>query len=146
MIAATTFYFSRPKEIPRPILLEDFHERKIIKDDTWNNVKGGEIRYEYYHNEFNHGAIPVGYIEHRLKTGQINFLNVWGERFKKAGMREYLLEKALIDIQNYGTASTIWAVSMPDDPFWSTVWDKSFIWSDPAHPSVTGRGYYYTFN
>ena len=52
-----------------------------------------------------------------------------------------MLDKAIIEMKDSGTRE-VWAVTSKDHPFWSTVYNNSFTWRNPAHPSVTGSGYY----
>jgi len=36
----------------------------------------------------------------------------------------------------------VWAVTTNNHPFWSNVYDKSFVPRNSVHPSVTGPGYF----
>lgn len=126
------------------LYLTDFIEKRIVKDDEWNNVKDGEIRCEYYDNN-NNNNYPIAYIQYRLKVGQIGLIGIRDEEYRNKGIGKQMLAKAFKDIKDYGTSDTIWAVSLHNHPFWSNVWGRSFEWSEPAHPTVTGRGYSFKF-
>ena len=55
--------------IRKPILLHDFTQVKVIKDDYWNKIPNSDIRIDFY-DKLNNDKY-VGYISYRAGTGQI---------------------------------------------------------------------------
>lgn len=120
--------------------LGDFEEKVIVKDDTFNLVKNGEIRKEYYENNNR-----VAYVQYRLQSGQIGFLWVL-HKYDINILGEQLLNRAFDDIMEKGKATEIWSATFFKEDFWDNVWNKSFTFKEPVHPTVTGGGYYFKFS
>ena len=43
--------FAKPK--PLPLVLSDFYQHKVIKDDLWNNKPDGDVLIDFFNNTFN---------------------------------------------------------------------------------------------
>lgn len=133
-------YFQNTTPLPLPPLnISDFIEKRIVSNDEWNSIKNGNIRYEYFKSaEDKH---PCAYIDFRPGVGQIGLFFVTDEKLHNRGLGKQILTKAIRDIKEFGTADTVWVVSSENHPFWSNVWNKSFVRMRPAHRSVTGSGF-----
>lgn len=127
--------------------ISDFAEVIDITDDTYNKCPSSQVRRTYYTKT---SAKEIGYISYRLSVGQIGLFYIHNKRnslctltedYNGRGLGKQILSKAIVDIREYGTANTVWAVAYDDHPFWSNVWNKSFIPASPPHTSVTGSGY-----
>jgi hypothetical protein len=113
-----------------------------FKEDL--TITDGEIRRTYYDTNVDPPK-NIGYIDYRLEPGQIGvfFIN---DEYQNRGLGKQMLMIAIDDIKNYGTANTVWAVTIKNHPFWHNVWDQSFKYKDPTHSSVTGDGYVMTLD
>ena len=129
---------TRPVAAPYKPAIADFYLKRIVEDDTWNNVHNGEVSY-YLFRENDRDALSL--CRFRVETGQIGLFYIWDDKIRGKGLGKQILSKAIGEIIEHGTADTVWAVTTDDHPFWSNVWYKSFKPRDPVHRSVTGSGY-----
>ena len=51
------------------------------------------------------------------------------------------IEDAIHEIKHQGT-NEIWCVTIKNHPFWVKAFNGAFTYRSPAHPSVTGSGYF----
>jgi len=97
--------------------------------------KTGGIMLEYYNQD-----IKIGYIRYYINTGQIGLFFILKE-YQKRGLGKQILSKVIKELQD-NNCDEIWVVTLKDHQFWSNVYNKSFSYREPAHPSVTGDGYF----
>jgi RimJ/RimL family protein N-acetyltransferase len=144
VISVLTFFGKGPTPPPTtPLFLSNFIEKKTVTDDTWNKIKDGQVRYEYFQNETD--KEPFAMIDFRPGVGQIGIIGIWPESNRNRGLGKQMLRKAMNDIKAFGKTDTVWAVTSENHTFWSNVFNKSFIWKVPAHDTVTGHGYSFKF-
>jgi GNAT superfamily N-acetyltransferase len=128
--------------LPTPLDIKDFREVRYVSEelqypnDYFNcRKKAGGVWLEYFNNEES-----IGYIRYYVNTGQIGLFFIKNE-YQNRGLGKQILSKTIQDMQQNG-CEEVWTVTTCDHPFWSNVYDRSFTYRDPAHPSVTGDGYY----
>lgn len=124
------------KNILSPLHINDFKERKIVTNDTWNKIDNGSIKLKYY-DEFN---IEIGYITYKLHVGQIGIF-VFDKKYRNRGLGKQILLKVIKDMKS-NQVKEVWTVTRDDHPFWSNVFNNSFIKRDSVHMSVSGSGYF----
>jgi hypothetical protein len=115
------------------INFNDLTLKKIIKDDTWNKVKNGEIFLEYYYYDK-----QICHINYRL-NGQIGLFYI-EEDFRNVGIGKKILDNVIIDMQQH-KIPYVWAITTQNHPFWHNVYKNGFTFSERPHFSVTGHGY-----
>jgi GNAT superfamily N-acetyltransferase len=127
-----------PKPILIPLVLSNFTQIKVIKDDNANNIPNGHIRIDYY-DKLNNNK-HAGYITYRV-IGQVGLFYL-DKSYQNRGLGKQILLETIKDMKRYNTAE-IWAVTSQDHPFWSNVFNKSFQFYDEKklHPTVIGYGY-----
>ena len=118
------------------LLLSNFIEIRKILDDTFNNVKNGKVRLEYYTSN----NIEIGYIQYKT-NGQIGLFFIKKE-YQNRGLGKQILTKVIKELKANYSCTEIWAVSSKNHPFWSNVYNKQFKYCEPAHRSITGGGYH----
>jgi GNAT superfamily N-acetyltransferase len=130
--------FKLPTKVasPSPLKIDDYSEVITITNDTWNRIPDGCILREYYDSDNN----KIGYIRYKVKVGQVGLFFI-NEEYRNRGLGKQILNRTMDHMRQSG-ATGVWAVTTRDHEFWSNVYNKSFKWRDPAHPSVTGDGYY----
>ena len=136
LIIGCTFTSFQDNKTKIKLNLADYKEVISIKDDRWNDIQNGDVTRKYYNAEDK----EIGYMNYRVKVGQVGIF-VIEENYRDKGLGKQILNLTMIDMKNHG-AEEIWAVTTKDHTFWSNVYNKSFTWRDPAHPSVGGGGYF----
>lgn len=113
-----------------------YNINRIIKNDYWNNIPNGEYR----DNIIVDNTI-IGYIQYRIKTGQIGLFFIDSE-YRNRGLGRQVLYNTINTIRDKNPEiKSVWAVTTQDHKFWSNVYNKSFRFEDRVHNSVTGFGY-----
>ena len=140
MKAALIAFLNLDRRQPADVDLSQYRKSIAVSNDTWNKVVGGQVKHTYYDTTSEINVREVGFIDFRLQTGQIGVFRI-EEEHRNKGLGKQMLLAAIGDIKAYGKAETVWAVTTLKHPFWSNVWNKAFQLKDPAHSSVTGRGY-----
>lgn len=135
MFVLYNYLRNRLSSPPSRLFIKNFIEERYITDDTWNKHVNGEIKLEYFLNNQS-----VGYIDYRIKTGQIGLFFI-EDKYSNRGLGKQILNK-VIDELKVNNVKEVWAVTRDDHPFWSNVFNKSFTPRKPVHPCVTGSGYY----
>lgn len=135
-----------PKLINFKPKLEDFVERIVIEDDTWNKHKYSEISRWYYKDsrsmrQTNLRTNAVAYINYRIGTGQIGIFAIYDDSLRGCGLGKQILSRAVKDIAHDGRSKQVWASTTENHPFWSNVWGKCFQYSDPVDDSCSADGY-----
>jgi hypothetical protein len=143
MFAKVLSVFSGKKVSPSKLILADFHEHRETYEDIWNRIPNGQVELKYYETDKKY----VSTVSYRLHSGQICTLAVHNIKFRNRDLKTQMLIKAIDEIKNHNLINSdvkeIWAVtSSSEDVFWSNVFNKAFKARSPAHPSVTGSGYY----
>ena len=98
--------------------------------------KPGGVMLEYYNKK----DVKIGYIRYYITTGQIGLFFI-DEEYQNRGLGKQILSKVIRELK-MNQCDEVWAVTTDNHPFWSNVYHKSFIPGRPAHPSVTGPGYF----
>jgi GNAT superfamily N-acetyltransferase len=112
-------------------------EIKKTDNNTYNNISSTTL--EYYTQSGN----KIGYIKYK-DNGQIGLFFIEDE-YQNRGIGKQILTN-VIDILKINNCKEVWAVTTDNHPFWSNVYNKKFKRRVPAHPSVTGAGYYFELN
>lgn len=121
----------------KPVTYQELNLIRNVYADTYNKVKDGEIKIDFFHLNKN-----IGYIQYRL-NGQIGLFYL-DEKYRNLGIGKDILINTIEDMKkNNININEVWAVSSKDHPFWSNVFNKKFRFYDKKtlHPSVTGEGY-----
>jgi hypothetical protein len=130
---------SKPR--PTKLNLDDYRPERIVEDDVWNKVPNSQIRIKYYDHHNKH----IGSILYRLQSGQIGSFFLHDSTLYRRGLGRQMLTRAIAEIKHNNhfnpNVKEIWAVTSNHN-FFSNVFDKAFSERKPAHPSVTGSGYY----
>jgi GNAT superfamily N-acetyltransferase len=126
-----------------PLNLLDFKEKRFISAEMEypNNYfnrdkKECGVWLEY----FDSNDKSIAYIRYYINTGQVGlfFMN---KEYHNRSLGKQILSKAIEDMRENG-CEEMWASTLKDHQFWSNVYNKALKYRDPAHPSVTGDGYY----
>ena len=132
--------------IRTPLCLKDFKKTRYDDLDLtpkhqrflcFPNDKLGWVFIEY----FNEIYAPVAYICYNTSNGEIYNLSIHRPYYQNRGLGTQILEKATYEMRE-NNCEEVWAVTSKNHPFWSNVNNKSFTYRNPAHPSVTGDGYF----
>ena len=124
-----------------PLLINDFKEIRLVSsemqypNDYFVNKKPGGILLEYYDKD-----IRIGYIRYYVTTGQIGLFFIDNE-YQHLGLGTQILSKVMEELKT-NNCEEVWAVTTTNHSFWSNVYNKSFEYRDPAHPTVGGDGYF----
>ena len=125
-----------------PLFINDFKEMRYISPaypDNWEDWavknKPGGVLLEYYDKD-----VRIGYIRYYITTGQIGLFFINNE-YQHRGLGKQILSKVIEDMKTYH-CEEVWAVTSKNHSFWSNVYNKSFEYRDPAHPTVGGDGYF----
>ena len=110
--------------------------RCSFSNDRFVKNKPGGIFLEYYDNK----NIRIGYIRYYITTGQIGLFFI-NDEYQRRGLGKQILSKVIEDLKT-NNCDEVWAVTSTNHPFWSNVYNKSFVYRNPAHPSVGGDGYF----
>ena len=127
---------------PTPLHIHDFREVRHVSSEMLEpneyfvNRKPGGIMLEYYNNKDE----KIGYIRYYITTGQIGLFFI-DEDYHNRGLGKQILSKVIHELQ-VNQCEEVWAVTTSNHSFWSNVYNKSFVHRRPAHPSVTGPGYF----
>jgi len=114
------FYFSKDVDV-------SIYKNKLIKPHISN-----------FDNDLNElFKKSIAFITYRRKTGQIGYFYVNHEH-RDRGLGKQILLKVIQDLPE---RDEIFAVTKENHPFWSNVFNKSFVWSKCPNKSVTGNGY-----
>ena len=128
--------FAYIKSLFHPELkLSNFIEIRKFLDDTFNNVKNGKVRLEYYTSN----NIEIGYIQYKT-NGQIGLFFI-NKEYQNRGLGKQILTKVIKELKANYNCTEVWAVTSKNHPFWSNVYNKQFKYCEPANRSVTGSGY-----
>lgn len=130
------------RETPKSKLdLSNFSVNRVMQNDDWNHVLNSQVLLRYHDQKNKH----IATISYRLQSGQIGLLFVHDDKLKGCGLGKQMLKNAIDEIKNKNqinpNVKEIWAVTN-NDAFFSNVFGKSFTKREPAHPSVTGSGYF----
>jgi GNAT superfamily N-acetyltransferase len=98
--------------------------------------KPGGVMLEYYNKKDK----KIGYIRYYITTGQIGLFFI-DKEYQNRGLGKQILSKVIQEMKD-NQCDEVWAVATDHHPFWSNVYNKSFLPGKPAHPSVTGSGYF----
>ena len=135
----------------KPILkLSTFKEIRLVRDDCWNKVKGGEVSLCYFTGESDMKALDltnvdsvqsksIAYINFRLHTEQVGLFFI-DSKYQNRTLGKQILLKTIYEMHQ-NNVPAVWAITTPDHPFWSNVFNKKFKYSSKPHPSVSGDGY-----
>ena len=121
--------------------LTDFKEIRLVSsempypNDYFVNKKPGGIMLEYYDKD-----VRIGYIRYYITTGQIGLFFI-SDDYQNRGIGKQILSKVIKELKT-NKCQEIWAVTTPNHSFWSNVYNKSFEYRNPAHPTVGGDGYF----
>jgi len=118
----------------KEIRYETSQNNNEVRDYFLYNKPGG-IMKEYYDNDNR-----VGYIRYYITTGQIGLFFI-EKPYRNRGLGKQILSKVINELQE-NNCDECWVVASNRHEFWSNVFNKSFTYRDPAHPSITGDGYY----
>jgi GNAT superfamily N-acetyltransferase len=89
-------------------------------------------------------STAVGYITYRLVTGQIGLFFI-NKKYQNRGLGKQILNRVITDMKHEGKTH-IFAITTPNHPFWTNVFNKSFQWKQRPDASVTGSGYHLDFS
>jgi hypothetical protein len=118
------------------MIAERFKLIKTITKDTWNHIQNGNIKLECFEKVPNlNKTIPVGYIDYRLYSGQINSFYIHNA-YQMNGIGTDLLLYTIEDLRKINTPE-IFAISTLNHPFWSNVLDRSFTYRTRQHLNKT---------
>jgi GNAT superfamily N-acetyltransferase len=150
MLSFISLWNYRPQ--PTPLLLDDFKEKRYV--DTYNSFppgsdtaiskpsdkfvygKPGGVLLEYYNKK----DVKIGYIRYYVTTGQIGMFFI-DKEYQNRGLGKQILSKVICELKE-NFCDEVWVVTTDNHPFWSNVFSKSFTPGNPAHPIVTGSGYF----
>lgn len=113
---------------------EDFDQDELYY--IFGNHKPGSVLVEYYNSK----NVRIAYIKYYITTGQIGLFFI-EEEYQHRGLGKQILSKVIKELRA-NHCEEAWAVSTKHHTFWSNVNHKSFEFRYPAHPSVTGPGYF----
>ena len=125
-----------------PLFINDFNEKRYVSsemsepNDKFVYNKPGGVMLEYYNKK----DVKIGYIRYYITTGQIGLFFI-DKEYQHRGLGKQILSKVIQELKD-NQCDEVWAVTTDNHPFWSNVYHKSFIPGKPAHPSVTGSGYF----
>ena len=108
---------------PAPLFIHDFREVRYVSskipepNDIFVNNKPGGIMLEYYNNQ----DVKIGYIRYYITTGQIGLFFI-DKEYHNRGLGKQILSKLIEELETNKC--------------------ESFTHRVPAHPSVTGSGYF----
>jgi hypothetical protein len=136
---------------PKPLDISMFNEIRIVRDDKWNKVTDGEISLCYFDKSYDTSLLDitnvdetqfksVAYINYRIGTGQIGLFFINKHDYQNRGLGKQIL-LSVINEMRLNNRKSVWAITSYEHPFWSNVFNKSFIKSKRPHLSVTGSGY-----
>jgi N-acetylglutamate synthase-like GNAT family acetyltransferase len=77
-------------------------------------------------------------------TGQIGLFFIDND-YQNRGLGKQILSKVMEELTTYH-CEEVWAVTSKHHSFWSNVYNNSFEYRDPAHPTVGGKGYVMKLN
>ena len=124
--------------------LTDFKEIRLVSsempypNDYFVNKKPGGIMLEYYDKD-----VKIGYIRYYITTGQIGLFFI-DNNYQNRGIGKQILSKVIKELEA-NNCEEVWAVTIKNHSFWSNVYNKSFTYRDPAHPTIGGSGYFMNF-
>ena len=133
--------FSSQTPLIRMPPLTDFKEIRLVSsempypNDYFVNKKPGGIMLEYYDKD-----VRIGYIRYYITTGQIGLFFI-GDDYQNRGIGKQILSKVIKELKT-NNCKEVWVVTTINHSFWSNVYNKSFVYRDPAHPTVGGTGYF----
>lgn len=151
---------------PAPVHIQSLYEVKVVCNDCYNSRLGdsdGKYVGRYYFTTpidtsrytldrphcsteesrdmmNNLANMSVAYIQYRLLTGQIGLFYIHKE-YRDRGLGKQILLRVISDMKTEGRTE-VFAITTKNHPFWSNVFNKSFVWKDRPHSSVTGDGYW----
>ena len=117
---------------PAPLFIHDFREVRYVSS------KIPEPNDIFVNN--NNQDVKFGYIRYYITTGQIGLFFI-DKEYQNRGLGKQILSKLIEELET-NKCEEVWAVSTDNHTFWSNVYNKSFTHRVPAHPSVTGSGYF----
>ena len=117
------------------LLIDNFIENKFIEPNK--NIKNGYILLSYCDKNYK----TIGYIKYHLGIGQIYELYV-DNNYHNKDLENQMLKKVIFDMKCNGIYK-IWTIATYNDPFWSTIYNKKFIYYDNIHKSVLDKGGFY---
>lgn len=109
--------------------------KTTIENDTWNNIKDGQITKDVYYS-----SKHIGYIRYRTETGQIGIFVIFDDCYRNVGLGKQILNNTIEDLRN-NNQSSVWAITTENHSFWANIYNKKFIYKERVHSSVTGSGY-----
>lgn len=125
----------------KPLNINHFKEIRYISSEIiypnefFVNNKKDAILLEFYNkNE------KIGHIRYYTNTGQIGSFYI-NYQYQNRGLGKQILSKVITELK-LNNCKEAWAVTTQNHSFWTNVYNKSFIYRDPAHPSVYGNGYF----
>jgi hypothetical protein len=120
--------------------INNYNINRYISDDNFNNSEDGQYRDDIYIDNK-----KVGYIEYRIKTGQICLFYIYEREIRNCGLGKNVLYNTIETIRfKNPQIKYVWAATSKNHPFWSNVYNKNFIYSgdnSSVHNSITGFGY-----
>ena len=126
---------------PSPLVITDFREMRqvstpndVFPNDYFVPKKPGGRWLEYYDN-----TESIAYIRYYVTTRQVGLFFI-KTKYQNRGLGKQILSKVIKEMRE-NNCDELWAVTSKNHTFWSNVYNKSFEFRDPAHPSVTGDGY-----
>lgn len=133
--------FTKNFYLYKPLNINNFREVKYVSTDDsypptyFTNKKNFAILLEYYDkNE------KIGYIRFYFKTGQIGSFFIYAE-YKNCGLGKQILSKVIKELKD-NNCKEVWVMTSTDHLFWSNVYNKSFTYREPVHPTDGGDGYF----
>jgi hypothetical protein len=151
-----------------PLYINDFkeirHTPSVFPNGFFVKNKPGGVLLEYYNNQ----NVRIGYIRYYITTGQIGLFFIEDD-YQHRGLGTQILSKVIEDLKK-NHCEEVWAVTSEHHPFWSegckpsttkseectrngvhggfwsNVYNKSFVYRHPAHPTVIGDGYFMKLN
>jgi GNAT superfamily N-acetyltransferase len=127
-----------------PLHINDFkeirHTSSVFPNGFFVKNKPGGVLLEYYNNQ----NVRIGYIRYYITTGQIGLFFIEDD-YQHRGLGTQILSK-VIEVLTKNHCDEVWAVTSEHHPFWSNVYNKSFVYRHPAHPTVIGDGYFMKLN
>lgn len=124
-----------------PLNINNFKEIRYVSTDIsypptyFLNKKKHAILLEYYKkNE------KIGYIRYYSNTGQIGsfFIDV---EYQNRGLGKQILSKVIKELK-FNKCKEVWVVTSKNHPFWSNVYNKSFLCRDPKQPTTNNDKYF----
>ena len=125
-----------------PLIINDFKEVRFVSsempesNDIFVYKKPGGIMLEYYNQEDK----KIGYIRYYITTGQVGLFFIDND-YQNRGLGKQILSKVIKEME-INNCEEVWAVTTDNHTFWSNVYNKSFEYRSPSHPSVGGSGYF----